>query len=233
MDGKRGFGHVEAIMAFVIFIAFLVFAFTFFSPFQSGRTLTSSLDYVWREVADATKIDLEIYSVYINNAVAFSPVTISIPSAPVGMNASVEDSQGNNIASYTDSAGVHFQKPIDNFVRVKFAEDFVKGSPISGTLLRNSDYSVSSSEIQKIFSEKKILDLNDSYYSNYSTLRTRFNLPNRVNFGFAVKISSSVESVSSKQIPENVEVLSENDRVAIVRIPSGVIEFADVRVFVW
>lgn len=233
MNRKRGFGHVEAIMSFVIFIAFLVFAFTFFSPFQSGRTLTSSLDYAWREVADATKIDLESYSIYITNQNVPSLVTLSIPSAPTGLNASVEDSNGIAIASYTDGLGVHFQKPANNFVRVKFAEDFVKGNQIAGALLGDSDYSVASSETQSIFSEKKILDLNASYYANYSALKTQFNLPNRVNFGFAVKLSDNLEIMSSKQIPENVEVLSKNDRVAVVRLPSGLVEYIDVRVFVW
>ncbi len=233
MDGKKGFGHVEAIISFVIFIAFLVFAFSFFSPFQSGRTLTSSLDYAWREVAEATKIDLEIYSVYITNPSAPSLVTIMIPSSPSGINASVEDGNGVSLVSYTDSIGVHFQKPVNNFVRIKFAEDFVKGISINGTPLVNSEYVVSSSEIQKTFSEKKLLDINGSYYSNYSVLKTQFNLPNRVNFGFAVKFSEGLEIVASKQIPENIEVLSKNDRVAVIRISNGTVEYADVRVFVW
>ncbi len=231
MNEKRGFGHVEAIMSFVIFIGFLIFAFTFFSPFQSGRTLTSSLDYAWREVADFAKIDLESYSIYINSTKPV--VAIAIAGAPVGMNASVENSNGSIIPSYTTSTSVHFHKPVNNIVRIKFAKDFVNGGPISGTPLIDSEYSVSSSETQKIFSENKLLELNDRYYPNYSVLKTQFNLPNRIDFGFAVKFSDGLEIMASKQIPESVEVLSKNDRVAVVRIPSGVVEYADVRVFVW
>ncbi|MEK6847098.1 MAG: hypothetical protein AABY16_02940 [Nanoarchaeota archaeon] len=230
MSEKRGFGHVEAILSFVIFIAFLVFAFIFFSPFQSGRTLTSSLDYAWREVADASNIDLEIYSVYINSANQI--IAIAIPGAPA-MNATVEDSNSNAVASYTDLSGnVNFQKPPNNFVRIKFGEDFVQGNLISGILLANTEYTVSSSETNKVFSEKKLFDLNASYYAGYSTLKTNFNLPNRVDFGFTVGLSN-INISASKEIPENVEVLSKNDRVAVVRIPSGVIEYADVGVFVW
>ena len=231
MIKKGGFGHVEAILSFVIFIGFIVFAFVFFSPFESNRTLTSSLDYAWREVADASNMDLESYSVYIT-AVS-SAVAIAISGAPAGVNAAVEDGNGNAVASYTDLSGVHFHKPLNNyFVRIKFGEDFVQGNPIIGTLLSVSDFSVSSSEIMKVLSEKKLLDLKSSYYSDYSALKTTFNLPNRVDFGFAVKLSD-IEITASREIPENVEVLSRSDRVAVVRIPSGLIEYADVRVFVW
>src|SRR3989344_9185095 len=117
MTAKRGFSHVEAIISFVIFIAFLVFAFVFFSPFQSGRTLRSTSDYAWREVAGATEQPLEIYSVVIGTLIPVGNIGITIPGVPAGISATVEPSNGNPIDSYTDSSGiVYFLKPSNNFV---------------------------------------------------------------------------------------------------------------------
>ncbi len=232
MFEKRGLGHVEAILSFVIFIGFLVFAFVFFSPFESGRTLTSSLDYTWREVSGFSEVNLEIYSIYITST--NSVVAIAIPGAPNNMNAAVEDKNGGVIASYTDLSGnVHFAKPANNFVRIKFGPDFMRGNQITGIPLTAIDYTVSSSETREIFSEKRILELKNRYENDYSALRTEFNLPNRVHFGFASVLSGGTEISASREVPENAEVLSKNDRVAVVRIPSGVIEYAEARVFVW
>ena len=70
MKNKRGLGHIEAILAFVLFIGFLIFAFYFFSPFSGGnRLLDSSIDYAFREININTSIDMESYSVVINNDV--------------------------------------------------------------------------------------------------------------------------------------------------------------------
>src|SRR3989344_1996323 len=145
MTAKRGFSHVEAIISFVIFIAFLVFAFVFFSPFQSGRTLRSTSDYAWREVAGATEQPLEIYSVVINPSASMF-VSIAISGTPSGWNAIIVDNNGDPVLSYTKPDGtVHFNREANTFVRLKFAQDFPAGdSSISGNLLNPAtDYEIS------------------------------------------------------------------------------------------
>ena len=186
MLNKRGLGHVEAILSFVIFIGFIVFAFVFFSPFESNRTLRSTSDYAWREVYDFSRVELEIYSVFIDDLSPPLIAAVSLTGAPSGWNAVVEDSMGAIVQSYTDLSGVvHYTTPSNKFARIKFGQDFSQGvNVIAGTPPQS--YTVSSSENSKFMSEKKLLELNASYYSDYSNLKKQFNLPNRVNFGFAV-----------------------------------------------
>ena len=228
---KRGFGHVEAILSFVIFISFIVFAFVFFSPFQSNRTLQSTLDYAWREITDVTEQDLKTYSLVIDSSAPI--VAIAIPGVS-GFNASVQNSSGSAVPSYTDSAGaVHFQKPINSFARILFAPRFTAGTTLTGVLLPAANYSISSSENSPARFEQLALDLNATYFANYTGLKKQFNLPNRVHFGFSFKFIDGSEIRASREIPENAEVLSRDDRLSIVRASSKNVEYADVSVFVW
>ena len=228
--GKRGLSHIEFVISFVIFVAFITFAFMFFSPLQSNRTLKSTLDYAWLEVDDATKSNLETYSVVIGSSVPIGNMGIDID-APSGFNASVEDSSGSPIPSYIDDNGaVYFSKPSDNFVRIKYSLVFSNGNVIYGALTAN--YQISSSESEELHFEKLFDDLNKSYFSDYNQLKKDFNLPNRMNFGFVAKFNETYEITALRNIPEESEVLSKNERFQAVS-KSGIKKYVDVRVLVW
>lgn len=229
---KRGLGHVEAVITLVIFIGFLIFAFTFFSPFRTSRTLTSTLDYAWREVTDFTSENIETYSVVIDSS-APPIVLIAIPGTD-DRNATVLDSSGKSVQSYTDKTGVHFGKPSDNFAVLQYSNNFDKGdSSISGNLLSSDSYIISSSDSKSVRFENLFMNLNNTYYSDYLSLKKDFNLPNRVDFGFSVFFSDGKRIDAYKDIPEGVEVLSKNDRLEIIRIQNGKNEYAEVNVKVW
>ncbi len=227
---RRGFGHVEAVITLVIFIAFIVFAFTFFSPFRASRTLTSTLDYSWREVEDFTSNKVDYYSVVLSS---ISPASVSLLIPGIELNASVIDSSGNSIPSYNDQFGVNFAKPTDNFVVIRYSKHFRKGSSIIGVPLTANDYSISSSDTKSVSFESLFLKLNDTYYSNYTGLKKQFNLPNRVQFGFSVFFSDGSKIESYQNIPSGVEVISKNDRVLIIRNSTLKEEYAEVNVQVW
>lgn len=233
MGERRGLSHIEFVISFVIFIAFIVFTFVFLNPLQSNRTLKSTLDYSWIELGDSTKSYLETYSVAINPIVTQNKIAIDINGIPSNFNASVEDSRGIIISSYMDSNGyVHFSRPQDNFVRIKYSKEFPNVPATLGTLLTPVDYTISSSNSEQLHFEKLLKDLNRSYFSDYNALKTDFNLPNRVDFGFGVRFGDGVEIRAIKEIPKDVEILSKRDRVYVVR-ESGVKEYADVSVVVW
>ena len=236
MKNKRGLGHIEAILAFVLFIGFLIFAFYFFSPFSGGnRLLDSSIDYAFREININTSIDMESYSVVINNDVNLtgSIAGIQINTGVSNARVKVEDSQGNEVSSGFSEGIVYFEKPENNFTIIRFSEDFIDGGEESGTILTEENYSISSSERKKLVSEKKFLELNSSYYGNYLELKKYFNLPNRVDFGFILEFSASDRIVAERPIPENLEVISNRERVEVIRNENGDIVFADLIIMVW
>ncbi|MEK6810964.1 MAG: hypothetical protein AABX96_00485 [Nanoarchaeota archaeon] len=233
MGERRGLSHIEFVISFVIFVVFIAFAFMFFSPLQSNRTLKSTLDYAWLEVDDATKNKLETYSVFITSGASGGDEVAVIIDVPNDYNASVEDIEGKLIDSYKSPNGaVHFSNPDENFVRIKYSPVFPNGAPINGTLLGADDYSISSSEVEELHFERLFDNLNKSYFSNYTALKKKFNLPNRMNFGFVAKFNETYEITALRNIPEESEVLSKNERFQAVS-KSGIKKYVDVRVLVW
>lgn len=233
---KGGLSHIEFVVSFVIFIGFIVFAFVFFNPLQSQRTLKSTMDYAWIEVSEEGMEDIETYSISIVTP-SFNPLElkIRIDSVPLEYNASVEDVNGVPILTHRDSAGIVYftrQTNSEKFFRIKYSKSLNDSGPIlPGASDLSSHYAISSSEVEEIYSEKLFLDLNQSYYSDYSGLKQRLNLPNRMEFGFVITFNDyQINAVN--QIPEGIEVLSKEDRAQMIRI-SGEKEYAEVRVLVW
>ncbi len=239
MRERRGLSHIEFVISFVIFIAFIAFAFAFFNPLQSNRTMKSTLDYAWIEIDSVTKSDLETYSISIGSSISQGdPIAINILGVPVNFNASIEDVDGNLINSYKFGTEVNFENPAGNFVRIKYSPVFSNGLFLDGELLDDGNsggprqYTISSSEIEELNFEVLFDDLNKSYFSNYTGLKKQFNLPNRVNFGFVAKFNETYEITAMNKIPEESEVLSKSERIQAVS-KSGLKEFVDLRVLVW
>ncbi len=231
MVSKRGLGHIEAVITLVVFIGFLIFAFSFFSPFRTSRTLDSTLDYAWREIEKNTSDNLETYSIVFDSSVA-RLVGINIPGM-TNFNATILDNSGSLIPSFTNQLGVYFDRATNNFVVLQYSKHFDAGlNTIIGTILNSDKYTISSSNSKKIRFESLFLELKNKYSSNYAELKGNFNLPNRVQFGFSVLFSDGTKIETQQNIPENVEVISKNDRLEIMRV-NGVTEFAEVNVKVW
>lgn len=232
---KKGLSHIEFVVSFIIFIGFIVFSFAFFNPLSSQRTLKSTLDYAWIEVSQQGKEDVETYSVSIVSPIAPLELKIKINDVPLEYNASVEDIKGVPIPTYRDSAGiVYFTRNTidDTFFRIKYSRSLEDNGPVlSGALDLSPHHAISSSDVKKLYSEKLFLDLNQSYYSDYSALKQDLNLPNRMDFGFIVSFQDS-EIRAVNQIPDGVEVLSKNDRAETIR-SSGKREYVEVTVLVW
>lgn len=232
---KRGLSHIEFVVSFVIFIGFLVFAFVFFNPLQSQRTLKSTMDYAWLEVSQEGRESMESYSVSIGNLNPLG-LKIVIDDVPLEYNASVEDLGGNILLTHRDSNGiVYFTRNSinDRFFKIRYASSFEDTGPaINGAGDLQGQYGISSSEVKDIYFEKSFLELNSSYYSDYIELKEDLNLPNRMEFGFIITFDNSRQIRAMRDVPEGIEVLSKNDRVEIIR-ENGMHEFAEVTVLVW
>lgn len=226
---RSGISHVEAIMSFVMFIGFLIFAFYFFNPFQSNRTLDTTLDYLIKETNDYASSEIISYSVFIKVP---NDVAISLPVPFSNYNSLVEDSTGSVVDSYVDSQGyVNFKSPLDGYAIIRYNTHFINGITIFGLLLNNSQFEVSSSEEGHILSEAKFLELKNDYESDYNSLREDFNLPNRVDFGFTLYLPDK-EITGNREIPLNVEVFSKSQRLELID-SDGQIVFADLIVKAW
>ena len=226
---KRGLSHIEAIISFVIFIGFLIFAFIFFGPFQSNRVLDSSLSYAITEINQNVSSLLETYSLVINHQ-GDSQIGLSLETDLGG--ARVEDNNGQVLASGFDRQNVYFERAGNDFVVVLFNDDFKNGGLSSGEILSEENYSVSSSDEREVLSEKRLIALNKSYHESYVELKNQFNLPNRVDFAFQLRFDDGGLIDGSRTVPEDIEVFSSEERIETVRT-DGSIVFADLIVSLW
>lgn len=233
MMNKKGLSHIEFVVSFIVFIGFIVFAFAFFNPLSSQRTLKSTMDYAWIEISQHGREEAETYSISISNSFVQPLMNIFVDGVPLEYFAKAEDFYGNPLPTFRDTNGIVFlDRGINQFIRITYSKSIQNGLPISGTTpIGNTQYVISSSEVKELYSEKLFLDLNQSYYSDYSALKQELNLPNRMDFGFVITFQDS-QINAINQIPEGVEVLSKNDRIEIIR-SSGKREYAEVRVLVW
>ncbi len=222
---KRGLSHIETVLSFVLFIGFLVFAFFFFNPFQSNRTLETTLEYAFLEIEDNITATIESYSV-----VTSGNGVIGIDLANEH-NASVEDENRNEIDSFTQDGVAYFDPP-GNFAVIRFNEEFTNDNSATGSILAEGAYNISSSDTKQVYSERRFNMLKESYESKYLQLKKDFNLPNRVDFGFEVLFDDATSIKAELEIPSGIEVTSNIERIEILR-SDGKIEFADLIVKVW
>lgn len=236
---KRGISHIEVIMSFVIFIVAVGFGLFFFNTGDSTRLVDVTLEYAFREINQNTSIELEVFSVNVSAGV-FDNLVVAMNFSGIEGNVSVETYDGSILPSKRggfDRELVFVQSTnwdSEDFLFVKFSEEFQEDDSVGEVTHNQSWYRVGSSEKRDLISEKDILLLNESYYSDYRALKGRegFNLPDRADFGFSLVFDNGDEITAEEPIPDNFEVFSERNRVEVLRT-DGSTEFADLVVKVW
>jgi hypothetical protein len=220
---KRGIGHIEIIMSFVMFILFLGFAFYFFSPFQSGRTMKSSLDYVFDEIVQEASITLESYSVVLEGGCG----VVNISSETSGK-VLIFDKDGNSLGGLRElDSFCGFGNP-EGFITILISEEFPQNAgpcPALGAPCSN----ISSSNNEFAISNKSFYELVVRYDSDYFMLKDDFNIG--VDFAFSLVFDDGTGNFAEKEVPANLEVLSNKDRVKVITTEGFV--FADLIVKVW
>ena len=133
-----------------------------------------------------------------------------------GYEVRVEDSDGNELVSNYINGNVVVDRGTKEFLIVRFSKVFEAGAnPGPGTVLNLDDFSISSSEVQQVWSEAKALELNESYYENYIAVHKEFNLPGRVNFGFIFEVLDGTGFRAEIEIPEGIELSIEGNLLKI------------------
>ena len=229
---KIGASHVEMILAFVIFIGFLIFALIFLNPLDNSRLLDSTLIYAYDEVSKNISVPMYVYSV-TGFSVPDSKIRIPIEN-PEGSGIKVEDYNGNTLNSGYDNGNVIVERGSQNFIRIFISDDFERGSELGGTQLSEGDYKISSSDIRHVISERLIKELKDNYEEDYDNLKspTRFNLPRRTDFAFSLVFDNGNEVSADIGTPEDIEVVAKRERVETIRLDDSIV-FADLIVKIW
>jgi hypothetical protein len=234
---KRGSSHIEMIFSFVIFVAAIGFALYFFSPTNSSRLVETSFDYLFREIEKNASSEVFIFSVRINNDTIPAGVTdicFNVSGSGLNYGAVVFDENGNDLSGKkfkdTVSANSSSGWGMINFASIILADEFYED--VVGCAPNENYYDISSSLKKDILSEKKIGNLSQIYYSNYTKLKKQFNIPGRVNFGFSLVFFDGSNITAEKEIPQSLEVFVNQKRIEVLKT-DGKTEFGVLTVKVW
>jgi hypothetical protein len=238
---KRGIGHIEIILAFILFITAVGFGLYFFSTSNTSRIADTTLTYAFREIEKNTSTSVEVFLVSMNRSNIFgSPSEVAFNFSGVPGNTSVQRYNGRILNSSRGGIGgelVYVSSSNwmgEDILYVMFGEEFKEDGVPTNSVHNSTYYRIGSSEIKNLLSEKRFRALNESYYLDYRGLKGQgnFNLPDRADFGFSLVFDDGYSIVAESNIPEGFEIFSETKRWEVLR-EDGSIMFANLIVRVW
>ncbi len=237
---NKGVGHIEIILAFLLFTSATFLIFSILNVRQGPTTNDSSLRYVAYELKKAAQTEVLIYSVVININTPESQdiIAIELPEEiPSDWSVRVENYSGlllpSSIAK-SDRRIVYVNRSGSNFFYIAVSKD-IPDSRISFSALPSQNkegYSISSTKREFLLSEKNVRRLNTTYYQDYEGLKRQLKLSGRLDFTFELGFGEEDFIKAAQDIPKRTNVAAEKQRQKILR-ETGEQRFADFEVIIW
>jgi len=235
IESKRGISHIEFIFSLLIFLAFIGVALFFFAPRGTTNVVENTLDYTYDAVLNKGSVEIHEYGVKLDQD-ALSSNNVDIVSVSIDDfqgNVRVEDLNGNVLDSRREGDMVYIAHGGNDFVYLMISEEFIERSLTGSGVVSEDYYEVSSLISGKVLSVKKINDLEDSYESDYDSLKKDIRLPAIIDFGFLLDFKDFNDGdVSADREDRKEEVFSKTGRLEILK-EGGDREFGTLTVRVW
>ena len=239
---RQGIGHVEVILAFLVFVSAVLFIFSFVE-FQGGRGESddATLSYLTNYLTTNMSVPGEIYSVIIKDANAPLLLAIELPEElRMEERIRVENKNGDKIAARkhpTNAKQIIVQRAAmgEVFLRVVISEAITLRednlqTPQSLDPAKPLPYTVASHTSSLMLAESKARAFAERYHGEYNALREELGLQ-QTQFGLSVRIGKDFINAQNV-IPARADVRAQNVRQSVLRA-DGTREFADVVVKVW
>lgn len=236
---KKGISHIEVVLAFIIFMGAIIFIVLVFHPHIAPVDDSTQLSQLVESIKKSAST--QIFEIGAKTDSSEGSLSIKIPNLTLSnagvrardylgnqANASAQQDGDDEIICLTASQNGE----IPYFIYIELSTDI---TPIEGgcqTAANESAYVISNINQRKVLSEKALLDLNNSYYSDYQSLKAGLGLPAGEEFSFKVTFKDGSSIEGSKTIPKNTEIFSINKNVEALRENGGV-EFASINVKIW
>lgn len=235
---KRGLSHIEMIASFALFVGFLLFGLYFFNPLDNQRLFDSTLYYTFDAIEDNVTARSISYGIALQPHVDSSSVSLSLPRKDVeGEGIYVESSRGERVPSaLTPTGNIAFART-DGFFQVRLGQFPYQESVLPGTpqaIVIDQDFYISTTEEVELMDEWRLRRLAEQYQNeeSYEAMKTQFNIPRRVDFGFRVVFSDIDIIEAVRPMPEGIESFAQTKRVRLTR-ENGSTAFVDITVVVW
>lgn len=227
---KRGLSHVEIILSFVLFVAAVSAGFYFLNPGNAKRIADSSLEYAFREIVKNSTINVASFGVKINNEAILEDesqnqqmievISVNLSRQFNDVKSRVSVFNGEVLASKLEDNILYIKAGSDGwsgieFINVFLSDEFIDDEIPSAEHIERY-YELASVQNQEVISEAKFSRLVEFYNSDYYGFKKEFNLPDRVNIGFLMKIDD-MEIAAQREIPEKTEVFSGSKNFLVLK----------------
>lgn len=246
---KRGVGHVEIILAFLIFISSVLFIFYYFNVGKITANNDATLAFLEEHLGQITRVELSTTTFVVDSAHTQDIVKVHLP-APLltGQSVRAEDYERNRLQSKigSDRQTIYVDRHVNllktQFIRILASSDIdetmslIDMSAVDSTHI--SALEGTSTDNRQILSERQLLRLNATYYYNYIKLKkTDIGLSDRTDFAFKIRLPNvdGGETLinAERTVPSRVEVSALTRRLEVLRSGDGRRVFADFVIRVW
>lgn len=211
---KRGSSHLEIIISFVLFVGFALFLMAYLQPTQQNTLQDSILLGMKNKFFD---------NIMTNVTIAFVK-------------------KGDNYTQWSTCSSLPICKPIEVsgdysvnvsipstcFYYVYVSREF---SPNGLSNCTTSNYTIGFVEVQIVYSNKSLYDINNRYYNDYDGLKSVLGVPASVDF--SISTSSPLATYSmTRQTPDDADVIAGTYREPVL-YSNGTIINQDFVVKIW
>jgi|APSaa5957512622_1039677.scaffolds.fasta_scaffold00307_9 hypothetical protein len=226
-DNKRGSSHFEMIIGFVFFMGFVFFLFMTISPWDSFSLPHSALNELYEALEGEVGIELSTVFLKVNQAEA--PVVndcfyIDLPEELFGQDLNggksyvtllggVPINSDLKIPDIGDE-GLYVRDRNEEFFRVVLSDEFT--DDVVSTCDTLNDFELGGVVDIEVFSNKSLVAMRNSYYSDYAGLKTQLGVAPIFNFAIVVDGMPELNMEPPSGVPDGLEVLAKDYVVKVV-----------------
>jgi hypothetical protein len=240
---NRGMGHLEAVISIVMFLIAVFVIILIFSPSRNNNISDPVSEKLYNNIFENASVDFLTFTIKLNNTdsqiekKANFSIEVNLSESLIGKNISVSDENANmlnySVNDYDSGAICVNVSSLGQLIFINAAENISNSHVLNYACpgVEEKYYEIVSRNSKKVFSEEKLLKMNNSYYTDYLTLKSQLDIADDVDFSMKVDYANQ-EINCKKENNRGVEALALNTRKEIL-LMNGKVEFANINIKIW
>lgn len=237
---NRGMSHIEAILAFILFISAIMAILYLFNFPEDKSNIDSNLNDLAYSIKNNVSSEMTLYGIKINSNI--NNLTLNISNNITGKKVYVLDYNQNELnASIVDpNQGIICLKSqnnsinLNNFVYLYISDDLrenLANGGCSGS--SEQDYNLTSNQKYDYASESKVNILKNMYMTNYPELKSYLKMPLGEEIGFSFEINETNKIIAQKDVPNGVEIFAKDYNVNFLDNQTNKILIGNLKIKIW
>lgn len=247
---KKGIGHVEVVLAFVLFMSSLLFILSFVDFRGDSSTGEASLSYVSSRIQNEAQTTVITYSIVVNKTALNQqpqPSSVIVIELPEPISAvqrfrveKVTRGKAQLVPAKRDPSNpkrIIVEHQDASLLRIVVSEaiDENESPNLTPSSYNQTYYTVSTRAQVLMIAQNKLSELAEGYTRDYSSFREQHDIGKHIDLAFTISWTNADRQdfiKAERIVPSRVDVTAHNLRQELL-LRDGQRVFADVIVKVW